>query len=100
MKNIQLTLNALIERLSELYPATEARHVAWWLIEAVTDCSRTQLMSQQNEQSLTGHQHAILELWLHEHTKLHKPLQYLIGWVPFCGVRIVVRPPTLIPRSE
>jgi release factor glutamine methyltransferase len=57
-------------------------------------------MAQQDEQSLTEHQHAILELWLHEHIQLHKPLQYLIGWVPFCDLRIVVRPPTLIPRSE
>jgi release factor-specific protein-(glutamine-N5) methyltransferase len=100
MKNIQIVLNELTQRLSALYSTSEARHVAWWLLEAVTDCSRTQLMAQQNEQNLTEHQQAILELWLHEHMQLHKPLQYLIGWVPFCDLRIVVRPPTLIPRSE
>ncbi|KAI8985968.1 S-adenosyl-L-methionine-dependent methyltransferase [Pilobolus umbonatus] len=35
-----------------------------------------------------------------DRTVLHKPLQYILGTQPFCGLEIVTRPPVLIPRWE
>lgn len=41
-----------------------------------------------------------LILLIHELTILKKPLQYIIGIVPFCGLELSVQPPVLIPRPE
>ena len=41
-----------------------------------------------------------LNRWIHDRSVRHKPLQYILGNVPFCDLSILVRPPTLIPRWE
>jgi len=38
--------------------------------------------------------------WVHARVTDQKPLQYLIGNVPFCDLNIQVEPPLLIPRPE
>ncbi|KAJ8327646.1 hypothetical protein O5D80_003993 [Batrachochytrium dendrobatidis] len=41
-----------------------------------------------------------LDRWIHDRCIAHKPLQYILGTQPFCGLDISVRRPTLIPRWE
>ena len=77
----------------------EAEQEAWWLLEAVSGQCQAALM-QHEVLSLTSEQQKKLEQWLRERVVDHKPLQYLLGSVPFCGVKILVQPPVLIPRPE
>ena len=75
------------------------RQTAWWLIEALTNLTQTQLIAQQ-ELELSIVQQKQLDVWITELTSLHKPLQYILGTVPFADLEIVVKPPILIPRPE
>lgn len=75
------------------------QQTAWWLIEALTNLTQTQLIAQQ-ELELSVVQQKQLEVWITELTTLHKPLQYILGTVPFADLEIVVKPPILIPRPE
>ena len=42
----------------------------------------------------------ILNSWIKDRIIRHKPLQYILGSQPFCGMDICTRAPILIPRWE
>lgn len=71
---------------------------AWWLLEFVTDKTRTQL--QFGTEQLTPEQQQKLDAYIKEIAIDHKPLAYILGWVPFLDLKLLVTPPTLIPRPE
>ncbi len=71
---------------------------AWWLLEFVTDKSRTQL--QFSAEPLTPAQQEQLDAYIKQIAIDHKPLAYILGWVPFLDLKLLVTPPTLIPRPE
>lgn len=71
---------------------------AWWLLESITEKNRSQL--QFSLDLLTVKQHQTLEMYIKQLAHDHKPLAYILGWVPFLDLKIKVMPPTLIPRLE
>lgn len=89
--SVAFVLRALIKQVSE--------QEAWWLLEKATGVSRTNMLANQYF-DLTEKQKAQLEVWVQQRTEQHKPLQYILGSVPFCGLEIYVEPPILIPRPE
>lgn len=72
---------------------------AWWLLEAVTKQSKTNLIMQQ-QIDLDATQKNQLNSWIDEIVTQHKPIAYILGAVPFGPLNIKVRPPILIPRPE
>jgi release factor glutamine methyltransferase len=101
MKNIStLALIPDIEhKLATIYPdPVLCAQYAWWIMQAITQ--RTQQDLLLNNPALSPEQHAELTRWLHALINDKKPIQYLIGSVPFCDLEIVVQPPILIPRPE
>jgi release factor glutamine methyltransferase len=54
----------------------------------------------QEKINLTPEQYKTLNNWVKERVEKNKPLQYLLGSVPFCNLEILVKPPILIPRPE
>jgi len=71
---------------------------AWWLLQAVTHKSEAELLVQLSE--LTQAQEDQLYDWVQRIVIDDKPLQYILGSVPFGEVDIAVKPPVLIPRPE
>jgi len=70
---------------------------AWWLLEHITQSPQTNLiiettLSQAQIQQLNQH--------INQISKEHKPLAYIIGWVPFLDLKLLTQPPILIPRPE
>jgi release factor glutamine methyltransferase len=70
----------------------------WWMLEALTHNSKTQLLL--NKTIPNEHICKNLELWINRYINEHMPIQYLIGSVPFIKSTILVEPPILIPRPE
>ena len=52
------------------------------------------------EKELTQEQFQLLTKALYAHRTQHKPIQYILGSVPFMSATITVQPPILIPRPE
>lgn len=77
----------------------EAISQAWMLLTGITKLSRSQLMMAR-ELDLTDLQLAQLQVWVKHRVKERKPIQYVLGAVPFCDILVQVRPPILIPRPE
>jgi len=92
-------LTTLAEFLLPAYDLPQGISVAGWLIEMITERSKTQLMSME-QLILTQQHYEQLARWVDDLVLEHKPLAYIIGWVPFADLKIAVEPPILIPRLE
>jgi release factor glutamine methyltransferase len=85
----------IIHELSQRIPP----HEAWWLLEKITNQTKAELLALGTI-NLSPHQEQTLHQWITERVIYQKPLQYIVGSVPFCGLDVIVRPPILIPRPE
>lgn len=99
-----MKVTAFIQELAEqLLPVyleqSTATDNAWWLLEAITVQTKTALIVQEAIR-LTPEQQEIVARWLHEIISEHKPLQYVIGTIPFLSLELRVKEPILIPRPE
>src|SRR5581483_4259125 len=100
MSSPLLVISTIEHRLESVYPDALLRHqYAWWTIEHITGYNKATLLVQQDI-TLNEEQKNLLEQWMHALVIQKKPIQYLLGSVPFNGVTILVRPPILIPRPE
>lgn len=99
-----MKLTVLLQEIAQqLVPVYQNLHTAtdnaWWLLETLTKNTRTELLTQGTI-FLTSEQQEKLADWLHEIVVEHKPLQYVVGAVPFLTCMIRVKQPILIPRPE
>ena len=76
-----------------------AEQEAWWMVEAITGRSKSALCAM-HELMLSPAQQELLDDWIRQRIEDKKPLQYILGSVPFCDLSLRVRPPVLIPRPE
>jgi release factor glutamine methyltransferase len=73
-----------------------SKQEAIWLLEHVAQENYTTLRYKD----LTLEQEKLLAQYLDQIIHEHKPLSYIIGFVPFLDLKIKVTPPILIPRPE
>lgn len=89
-----------MQALISVYPdVNQANQVAIWLLEKLTGKSHAQILLEP-ALNLTKDQQALLASWLEQITVEHKPVQYILGSVPFLDLDILVQAPVLIPRPE
>ena len=87
-----------ITELDGLYPEGERRMFATMLFEAFLGWDRTQLLLHRDD---TINQSDLLRFhWAVEDLKRYRPIQHIIGYTEFCGLRINVSPNVLVPRPE
>ncbi|MCL4229350.1 peptide chain release factor N(5)-glutamine methyltransferase [Candidatus Dependentiae bacterium] len=72
---------------------------AWWLLEALTHKTKIALITH-NTIVLSNADLKKLEEWVYQLVNEHKPIQYILGTVPFLHLDLFVEPPILIPRPE
>jgi release factor glutamine methyltransferase len=80
----------------------DAEQEAWWLIEHVTGKRKVELITStvsHDKVMLASIQEKLNDL-ITQRVELKKPLQYILGNVPFGNLTIKVVPPILIPRPE
>lgn len=98
-RSLHSHIKSFSTQLTPLYQnSSYQEQIVWWMLVAITDKSQAQLMSTENV--LTQEHFQKLQAWVKEHIEDKKPLQYLIGSVPFGDTTILIEPPILIPRSE
>lgn len=96
------TLTQLIanyaQKLTPVCPAMQdAQQEIWWFLEHVTHKRKAELLvANPSLEFLKQH----LDAFITERVDLKKPLQYILGSVPFGNLTILVQPPILIPRPE
>jgi release factor glutamine methyltransferase len=96
---IQEALQYAITKLTPFFNnADDARREAEWLLAHLTKQSTAALRT--NNGLITITEQEWLTQALNERIINHKPLAYILGWVPFCSLEITIEPPILIPRHE
>lgn len=84
--------------LAGLYPDPEIGAFVDILFEAYMGWNKAQLLLRRDE---TINQSDLLRFhWAAEDLKRYCPIQYIVGYTDFCGLRLHVEPGVLIPRPE
>lgn len=87
------------QRIASLYEASEAQAIVRILLEECLQISHTSLLMIDKDTLLSAQILATLEGQLSRLAE-GEPLQYVLGYTYFYGVRIEVAPGVLIPRPE
>jgi release factor glutamine methyltransferase len=88
----------IFEQIQARYPASEARNMADWLMEAITEWKKLDRIVHAN-QALTVAQEEQLHAYVDE-LLAGRPIQYVLGEAWFYGYRFFVNEHVLIPRPE
>ena len=89
------TIRRIAEALRSLYPEREALQIARILVAERSGLTPTELLVNPEENvRIEGLEELIAAL------AAGRPLQYVLGYTEFCGLRIGVREGVLIPRPE
>lgn len=93
-------INDIRHKLSAVYEDnTLCQQYAWWILQAICEKTRTELIIQEMV-VLSPEQQQKIDQWMEYLVEDKMPLQYVLGFVPFADLEILVEPPTLIPRPE
>jgi len=90
-------VKTLIEQIAKQLNSLNAKQEAWWLLEKVTGKKESELLLHK---SISPSEQEQLDKLIKERVVDKKPLQYILGSVPFLDLEIKVQPPILIPRPE
>ncbi len=96
---IQQTRAWLKATLSQKHSSEESAILAGHLLQWATDKPDSFLLTYPTE-PVSQDQLDQLTKALERHLNRHKPLQYIMGTVPFLASTVLVAPPILIPRPE
>ncbi|MBQ7192155.1 MAG: peptide chain release factor N(5)-glutamine methyltransferase [Paludibacteraceae bacterium] len=84
------------QQLLTTYPCDEAKALSWWVVEELTQRSRTQLLTSQESCFLPAERTADIV----ERLLKHEPVQYIFSHTLWRGLDLEVSPAVLIPRPE
>ena len=90
--------NTIREGLNSHYPIGEVTALTRIIITELLGFSQTTFFLK-DDVTLTAEQNALLDNAI-ERLKKQEPIQYILGYRDFCGLRFKVTPATLIPRPE
>jgi release factor glutamine methyltransferase len=98
VKTINEVFLAFKQGLNNLYNNNETEALTLWVVSEIMELSKATIKAFP-EKELTVLQQELSSSILME-LKTGKPLQYILGYTEFYGLRFVVNPATLIPRPE
>jgi len=97
--SVQQILAIVTKKLSSFCPIRNAQQEACWLVSHVLGISSTALITYGKTNVDKAAYEKIMSL-IQERIIKQKPLQYILGTIPFLELTLHVQSPTLIPRHE
>lgn len=84
----------IVSSLQPVYSLSEARELAFWVIEETTGLTRTDVLCGKDTQNISN-----IEIILQRLCK-KEPIEYIFGHCLWSGLDLLVNSATLIPRPE
>src|SRR6478672_10531924 len=98
MKTIEEIINLYKATLSKVYDSSELNTVIALIFNDVMSLSRTDLILKKKDAVDKSHEQTLLK-YLDELSR-NKPVQYVLGYAWFFGLKMTVNKDVLIPRPE
>ena len=87
-----------VEHLLEQAGVPSPRRTAVWILCDIIGCSPTHLISREGDR--LDHNQIIRIREAAQRCSAHEPVQYVLGYTEFCGLRLRISPAVLVPRPE
>jgi release factor glutamine methyltransferase len=88
----------LLNKLKIIYHDSEASIITDWVMEAITGAAKAERMVYKNEALSAAEEYRLLDAA--KRLSNHEPVQYVLGFAWFSGLRLQVNNHVLIPRPE
>lgn len=95
---IQEATFLLLNKLRSAHSQDEAGEITDWVMEHITGSKKAERMIYKNS-SITDSEETILSQYI-ERLMRHEPVQYILGYTWFAGMKFKVNRNVLIPRPE
>lgn len=92
------TIFGEVEDLLEQAGVPSPRRTAVWILSEIIGCSPTHLISREGDR--LEHNQIIRIRKAAQRCSAHEPVQYVLGYAEFCGLRLRISPAVLVPRPE
>lgn len=96
--SVKQLINNFNKQLQPFYPQEEIRNFVWIILEHLLNFSRTDMLLKA-DYFLSKNEHSYCDDAL-QRLKQHVPIQHIIGYTEFYGLRFNVNKHVLIPRPE
>ena len=87
-------VNDIVSQLDDIYSPSEARELAFWILEETTGMSRAAILACKGTQNILNIKNIL------ERLRKKEPIQYIFGHTQWFGLDLLVTKDTLIPRPE
>ena len=87
-------VNDIVSQLDDIYSPSEARELAFWILEETTGLSRAAILACKGTQNILNIKNIL------ERLRKKEPIQYIFGHTQWFGLDLLVTKDTLIPRPE
>ncbi len=98
VKTINEVFLAFRQELNNLYNNNETEALTLWVVSEIMELSKATIKAFPEKELTVLQQELSLSILME--LKTGKPLQYILGYTEFYGLRFVVNPAVLIPRPE
>lgn len=98
VKTINEVFLTFRQELNNLYNNNETEALTLWVVSEIMELSKATIKAFPEKELTVLQQELSLSILME--LKTGKPLQYILGYTEFYGLRFVVNPAVLIPRPE
>ena len=95
---MKTVFNFILEELRDYYPDSEIKSLSYLILESVYSSDKSSFL-RYKDRKISLNEYSLLQEIVKE-LKKYRPIQYILGYADFFGMKFIVNKYVLIPRPE